>query len=161
MVVKILLGLSGVILSLNICNLYSNNLTEDFRFIIKAHENKDTIYSCVSKDIGNILWFSKYYQNKKSNTKTRNITTTNIVAEQMLIFYQKFISSQDTEVCMFTPTCSEFSKQAFKKYGFFWGFLMTSDRLQRCNGLGRNYYPIDIATGLAIDPVEKNYIFNR
>ena len=60
------------------------------------------------------------------------------MAVALLNFYQKVISSQDLPHCMFNFTCSAFSKYAIKKYGPFWGVLMTFDRLLRCNGVGNN-----------------------
>ena len=36
----------------------------------------------------------------------------------LLFLYQNFISTQQGKVCMFEPSCSEFTKQALKKYGF-------------------------------------------
>jgi len=75
-------------------------------------------------------------------------------------FYQTFISSQDMPVCNFTPSCSHFGLEAIKKCGILKGLLMTSDRLQRCNGFTRNLYKIDVKTGKAIDPVE-SYIFKK
>ncbi|NIA29052.1 MAG: membrane protein insertion efficiency factor YidD [Actinobacteria bacterium] len=71
-------------------------------------------------------------------------------------FYQLFISSQDIPVCNFTPSCSKFGMAAIKKYGVFYGGLMTFDRLQRCNGLGRKYYPIHPVTDKSYDPIERN-----
>jgi len=69
----------------------------------------------------------------------------------LIRLYQLFISSQDKPACSFTFNCSRFGMLAIRKYGIFFGALMTSDRLQRCNGLGRKYYPIDSETGLAVD----------
>lgn len=69
--------------------------------------------------------------------------------------YQLFLSSQDMPVCIFTPSCSRFGMKAIQTYGIIRGTLLTSDRLQRCNGLAIQYYPIDRQTGKAIDPVEK------
>lgn len=71
-------------------------------------------------------------------------------------FYQLFISSQDQHTCNFTESCSRFGISAIKKYGIFYGLLIASDRVQRCNVVGRKYYPIDKETGLSIDyPVEE------
>ncbi|MCP4584240.1 MAG: membrane protein insertion efficiency factor YidD [candidate division Zixibacteria bacterium] len=73
-------------------------------------------------------------------------------------FYQLFISSQDLSVCIFHPSCSRFGMAAIEKHGPLHGILMTSDRLQRCNGFGKSYYPIDPTTGKAIDlPIEYYY----
>jgi hypothetical protein len=75
--------------------------------------------------------------------------------------YQWCISSQDMKVCNFTPSCSRFGMAAIKKYGVFQGILMTSDRLQRCNGVGRKYYHIHPITGLCDDPVEHYSLWNK
>ncbi len=77
----------------------------------------------------------------------------------LIRFYQIYMSSQDAPSCNFTLTCSRFMTKAIQEYGAFHGLLMTSDRLQRCFGLSRKYYPKDPKTGLAIDyPVEIYYI---
>ena len=78
----------------------------------------------------------------------------------LIRFYQLFISSQDMPVCNFIPSCSQFGMETIKKYGFFRGVLLTSDRLQRCHGMTKRYspqyYPFDEKTGKLFDPVE-NY----
>ncbi len=76
--------------------------------------------------------------------------------------YQRFISSQDIPSCNFTLSCSRFAVEAIRRYGPLHGVLMTADRLMRCYGLGRRYYPIDPATGLAVDrPPEAYYLGRR
>jgi putative membrane protein insertion efficiency factor len=75
--------------------------------------------------------------------------------------YQLFISTQDMAVCNFTPSCSRFGMRALKEYGVFHGILMTSDRLQRCNGIGRKYYSINPVTGKCHDPVEPNFLGSK
>lgn len=47
-------------------------------------------------------------------------------------FYKDFITPVDGDRCLMYPSCSEYSRQAFKKYGFIRGFIMTADRLTRC-----------------------------
>ena len=77
----------------------------------------------------------------------------------LLRFYQIFVSSQDTSICNFTLSCSQFGMAAVQKYGILHGLLMASDRLQRCNGLSRKYYQQDPKTTLAIDfPLEVYYL---
>ena len=46
--------------------------------------------------------------------------------------YQKFISSVNGERCPMTPSCSQYSLQAFRKHGNLLGWIMTCDRLLRC-----------------------------
>ncbi|MBD3373617.1 membrane protein insertion efficiency factor YidD [candidate division KSB1 bacterium] len=74
----------------------------------------------------------------------------------MIRFYQIFVSSQQNNqaICTFTPSCSRFGFAAIKKYGPFYGILMTSDRLQRCHGFSRSHYPTHPETGKFFDPIE-------
>lgn len=59
--------------------------------------------------------------------------------------YQKYISPiiGGKLVCRFTPSCSEYSKQALKKYGILKGLYLSFKRIIRCNPLG----------GFGYDPV--------
>ncbi len=48
-------------------------------------------------------------------------------------FYQTHLSRlKGQPTCRFTPTCSSYALQAFKKRGFFVGFLLTCGRIFRC-----------------------------
>jgi uncharacterized protein len=47
--------------------------------------------------------------------------------------YQKVISQQIFASCLYAPSCSEFSRMLFKKYGLVGGFLTSADRLMRCD----------------------------
>ena len=77
----------------------------------------------------------------------------------LLRLYQAFISSQDRSVCNFSVSCSNFTLQAVQTHGLIFGLLMSSDRLQRCNGLGRSYYPVDPASGRLLDyPIDAFYL---
>ncbi|MBR4296228.1 MAG: membrane protein insertion efficiency factor YidD [Clostridia bacterium] len=52
----------------------------------------------------------------------------------LLRFYQKFISPMKRNPsCRFTPTCSSYAIEAFKKRGFFVGLYLTVRRVMRCN----------------------------
>lgn len=42
--------------------------------------------------------------------------------------------------CRFTPTCSTYALQAFKKYGLFKGFYLASRRISRCHPWGGHGY---------------------
>ena len=69
-------------------------------------------------------------------------------------FYQLFVSPQDTPVCNFLPTCSEFGVQSIRELGIIQGILLTSDRLQRCNGMSTSRYRTDLKSGKFIDPIQ-------
>ena len=53
-----------------------------------------------------------------------------------ILFYQYLISPIFPRSCMFEPTCSEYSKQAILKYGFFYGTFLGIKRILRCHPWG-------------------------
>lgn len=65
----------------------------------------------------------------------------NIVFAPPLYFYQKFISTQISASCLFHPTCSEFSKQAFIHYSIPKAFFCSVDRVMRCDRLSASDIP--------------------
>ena len=50
-----------------------------------------------------------------------------------IIFYQKFITPYTPASCRFTPTCSEYARQALVKYGPIKGLALAIWRILRCN----------------------------
>lgn len=50
--------------------------------------------------------------------------------------YQMVISPWLGPKCRFTPTCSSYGIEAFKKYGVFKGSWLTAKRLSRCHPFG-------------------------
>ncbi len=76
-----------------------------------------------------------------------------LAATGLIRLYQKFISSQDKPSCNFTPSCSHFGMACIQEYGLLRGFLLTADRLLRCNGTQAAHYPKDDSNGKYIDPV--------
>lgn len=57
-------------------------------------------------------------------------------AISVLKLYKREISPILPRSCRFVPTCSEYSMEAYKKYGFVKGTVLTTWRLCRCNPLG-------------------------
>jgi putative membrane protein insertion efficiency factor len=51
----------------------------------------------------------------------------------LIRLYQKFISPLKPGCCRFTPTCSQYAVEAFRKRGFFIGLILTVYRILRCN----------------------------
>jgi uncharacterized protein len=74
----------------------------------------------------------------------------------LFLGYKNFVSSQDQNVCSFTPSCSEFGILAVKRFGVVKGGVLTMDRLTRCNGLSPEKYQIDKQRRLLIDKPEGN-----
>lgn len=71
--------------------------------------------------------------------------------------YQIAVSSQDMPTCNFVPSCSRFSNLALQRAGLVKGILLSSDRLQRCNGLHgmARHYNFVQPLGKFADPVER------
>jgi len=52
----------------------------------------------------------------------------------LIRFYQKFLSPlKRNPTCRFTPTCSAYAIEAYRKRGFFVGTALTVWRILRCN----------------------------
>jgi putative membrane protein insertion efficiency factor len=56
-----------------------------------------------------------------------------IIALYFIRFYQFCISPLFLPSCRFYPTCSEYSFQAIKKYGFIKGLFLALLRLSKCH----------------------------
>ena len=64
--------------------------------------------------------------------------------------YRKFISPLKPACCRFTPTCSAYAIEAYKKRGFIVGTVLTVWRILRCNPFCKGGY----------DPVPENGLRN-
>jgi putative membrane protein insertion efficiency factor len=85
-----------------------------------------------------------------------------IVASTGFSLYQTIISPSQGDVCNFTPSCSNFTKESIEEHGIFWGSFMASDRLLRCNPWAIHYFDTyyeGIKENKIYDPVRNNYIF--
>jgi len=58
----------------------------------------------------------------------------------LIKIYQYAISPLIGPKCRFTPTCSNYALQAFKKYGLFKGFWLAVKRISRCHPWGGSGY---------------------
>jgi uncharacterized protein len=54
--------------------------------------------------------------------------------------YQYLISPLLPNACRYSPTCSQYGLEAFKKYGVFKGFWLTLKRISRCHPWGGSGY---------------------
>ncbi len=57
-----------------------------------------------------------------------------------ILFYQQCISPFTPPSCRFTPTCSEYARQALAKYGPFKGLWLAIKRILRCHPWGGSGY---------------------
>ncbi|MBE6759956.1 MAG: membrane protein insertion efficiency factor YidD [Ruminococcaceae bacterium] len=55
-------------------------------------------------------------------------------------FYQKHISSRTAPCCRFEPTCSAYTLEAIRRFGFFRGTGMGMWRIMRCNPWNKGGY---------------------
>lgn len=72
-------------------------------------------------------------------------------AKAPIRFYQKYISDLRYGRCQFEPSCSQYALEAIEKYGVCAGAALAADRLVRCHGDARPYYP-ETARGRLADP---------
>jgi uncharacterized protein len=55
-------------------------------------------------------------------------------------FYQVVISPFTPAACRFSPTCSQYTAEALKKHGLFYGGFLAIKRILSCNPWGRSGY---------------------
>ncbi|MCK5821510.1 MAG: membrane protein insertion efficiency factor YidD [Bacteroidales bacterium] len=55
--------------------------------------------------------------------------------------YQTMISPQLSATCIYSPSCSAYSKNLLQEYGILRGVIFTADRISRCNRLALYDYP--------------------
>lgn len=72
----------------------------------------------------------------------RNTLKQILIAPAVLLikFYQICISPFTPPSCRFTPTCSQYALEAFRKHGPFKGLYLTVRRLLRCHPWGGSGY---------------------
>ncbi|MFT4153405.1 membrane protein insertion efficiency factor YidD [Parafilimonas sp.] len=58
----------------------------------------------------------------------------------LIKIYQKIISPVLGPQCRFTPTCSNYALEAFKKYGVFKGGWLAIKRISKCHPWGKSGY---------------------
>lgn len=84
-------------------------------------------------------------------------STNELEASAALLFktYKSFLSSQDMNSCVFSPSCSVYAIQAFQRKSFPLAWLLTFDRLSRCHPFpAKNQYAYNLKTGLLYDPLD-------
>ena len=59
--------------------------------------------------------------------------------QNLISFYQKFISPLMRPRCVFFPSCSEYTKQAVGKYGVLKGSYLGFLRILRCHPWQKNH----------------------
>lgn len=62
------------------------------------------------------------------------------IATLSILFYQRCISPYTPPSCRFTPTCSEYARQALLTHGILKGTVLAAWRILRCNPWGGSGY---------------------
>ncbi|KAL4605059.1 UPF0161 protein At3g09310 [Castanea sativa] len=120
---------------------YPNFKTPSSRFSTK-HRKHNSINFVPIKTLGHrhqILYKLSTEDSNSENVEEAESEVDNIgvkAALSMLNFYKREISPLIPKSCRYVPTCSEYSMEAYKKYGVVKGTVLTAWRLCRCNPLG-------------------------
>ena len=62
------------------------------------------------------------------------------IMTNLVRLYQLTFASLVGNCCRFQPTCSEYAKEAYQKYGFVKGTYLTIKRLLRCHPWAKGGY---------------------
>jgi uncharacterized protein len=98
------------------------------------------------------------YIYKDEPSLIKKLNPVNLLIGGSLYVYQNVFSKHISADCLFTPSCSEFSKQAIKKYGLCKGILLSIDRVNRCNRIAAQdlkHKRVDQKTNRYPDPVSR------
>jgi uncharacterized protein len=82
-----------------------------------------------------------------------------LAARGALRAFQRFVSPVDGPRCNLYPTCSEFARQAVRRYGLLAGIVLTAGRLMRDNASAHLYYRRALVGGQIVlyDPPEDHW----
>lgn len=97
------------------------------------------------------------YQHETSFIKKYNPIS--LLIGSSLYVYQNVFSKHISADCLFTPSCSEFSKQAIKEFGLLKGTLLSIERVNRCNRIAATdlkHYSLDPKTNRYPDPPSRH-----
>jgi uncharacterized protein len=110
-----------------------------------ANPSKLTRLKALNKPSENKTNFGKYLK-----TSTNEVEAT---ASLLFLFYKSFLSSQDMNSCVFTPSCSVYAIESLQQDNPFKAYLKIFDRLSRCHPLVANKeYPVNSKLGKYYDP---------
>ena len=186
----LILAFTGIIAVFSGCTTHTK--VESWRFIIEptnriyAPAINETRLISDFDDITNkkLGIFTKYpdsstllQKNPNKSLKTEPAKTYNsfsppkFLALGLLKFYQTVLTQGIKSSCPFCITCSSYSVKAIKQFGIILGYILTIDRLLRCNRLAGNKYFIFAPQQTfektsrrricLIDEPANNNIFNR
>jgi uncharacterized protein len=77
--------------------------------------------------------YKRPYIYKDEPSVIKRINPVNIIFGTSLYVYQNVFSKHIASGCLYTPSCSEFSKDAIREFGILKGTFLSADRVNRCN----------------------------
>ena len=103
--------------------------------------------------------FDNFFEEKKhvhiwNDQLKNNKNEISFIFSALFVMYKEYISSQDVDNCVFTPSCSVYAIESLKKKGIIIGYFDAIDRLTRCNPGRNKNMSIDPVTGKYFDPPE-------
>ena len=111
---------------------------------------------CFSQTKSDILQFSSTKKSEQIHYKIKNKKTPaepSMIARGLFRLYKFLISSQDSQTCVFEPSCSQYAIESVSEYGIFAGTLNAFDRLTRCNKNTPEKYPEKTKNGKYVDKI--------
>lgn len=102
--------------------------------------------------------YKRPYIYKDEASVLKKLNPVNFLFGGALFVYQNVLSKQISAGCLYTPGCSEFSKEAIREYGLVKGVILSDDRVQRCNGYAAGdlkKHKRDTITNRYPDPVSR------
>lgn len=102
--------------------------------------------------------YKRPYIYKDESNFFKKINPVGLLFGGTLYLYQNVLSKHISADCLYTPSCSEFSKQAIRDCGLLKGALLTVDRVNRCNRIAATdlkRYSVDPKTNRYPDPVSR------
>jgi len=70
----------------------------------------------------------------------------------LIDFYKKAVSPYLPAACRFSPTCSQYAKEAIERFGVIRGLMLSVWRILRCNPFNKH---------CGFDPVPEKFGFGR
>lgn len=111
---------------------------------------------CYSQSKNEVLQFTSIEEFKHTHYKIQSNKTPSepsIIARGLFRLYKFLISSQDSQSCVFEPSCSQYAIESVSEFGILAGTLNAFDRLTRCNKNTPEKYPERTKKGKFVDKV--------
>ena len=83
----------------------------------------------------------------------------------LINLYRRYISRYTRPTCRFSPTCSSYALESYKRFGFFLGTYLTVKRLLKCHPLYKGEYfdnvPLFVNVNIKMYKSDKIKMYNH